>query len=126
MGTGFPSLAEVVRQHRLITFVGYARYQCDCGWTSPEATYCTRSDHTEHIEAMWLGARTILTVEQLDALPNQALIRSASQLVYERNDADNLAGLYGPWVQMGCEVPSFSAEITLPALLIHHPAWERP
>lgn len=133
MNTGFPSLAEVVAAHRWMSRSTVTRFiaGCTCGWEK-DITNTAKSGvqlQGEHVEAAWFDVRTIRTREQLAALPNDVAVRSMGAIerdIYERDDTANMSDLYGPWIQMGFEVPCADDEIELPALLIYHPDWTRP
>jgi len=134
------------------------RYRCDCGWTSPEEDRCaecegngancaahggglaraigkefvTRTDHPKHVELMWMEARTIRNIEQLDALPPGAIVLTASPRlipssciwIRDTSDAD------GHWWNYRGDDSFTSADVLYEkpeiALLLHHPDWPVP
>lgn len=126
VSTEHPTLVEVLKQHGDITHDDhenpyvYGHPSCICGWEQGD-----ESDHgpfwRNHIESVWREARTIRTVDQLEALPDRSV-------VYEkRRDVawmkDGRASIDRPWWCTGSEIEEPSAEIVLPVLLIHHPDW---
>lgn len=134
MSAEFPALAAVVRQHRLVTYLDKSsgslwigswptRYRCECGWVSDESD-CTRTDHPEHVESAWREVCTVRTVEQLDGLPDHAIVRSSTDgHAYEKSMLFTMAGRR--WWEAGNGSPVRSADIGLPALLIWHPDWAK-
>lgn len=53
-------------------------YQCKCGWMPPQDDPDPiESIHAAHVAATWREARTVRTVEELEALPFGAVIREA-------------------------------------------------
>lgn len=121
MSNKFPSLAEVVRKHRLVEYMlsddpWATRYACECGWQSTEMA-ATNTAHPEHVEQMWLEARTIRTVEQLDVLPHESIIK---------RDQPRSVPLYklGHMWSFGSHLISGDQLAQhLPALLLWHPDW---
>lgn len=115
-----PTLAKVVGLHER----GYSAFnQCDyCTCDEWSATSDRRNNghltHGEHVQAVWRELCTIETVEQLDALPEQAVVRNiAFGVVFEKtieNDGKEW------WDSIHGEL---RASVSLPALLIWHPEW---
>lgn len=68
------------------------------------------------LDIAWLQARTIETVEQLDAVPRGAIIRSDAGSIVCRYDA-----YHG--VAFGEDRPFPWQILRLPALLVWHPDW---
>lgn len=109
----YPSLAEVVDE--------------TCDTQSPfryRGGYGLR-DLGKNVELAWREACTIRSVEQLDALPAQSVIRDdigdRDGYVYEKSP-DGEGDV--PWWHDGD--PTNVDEIDLPALLIFHPDWSKP
>lgn len=74
----------------------------------------------------WTGqklreAATVRTVEQLDALPDGALVVDGEGESFLKDASNNLAELYGPWFAPGFEVPCLGTDLTLPALVLWLP-----
>lgn len=65
-------------------------------------------------------ACAITTVEQLDALPDGAIVRAATGQAWHRSGRYDPAE---PWWGSGSEIESDSAGIARPARLIWHPDW---
>lgn len=106
----FPSLAEVLAQHTTDDIAGsYVLCQCDRDFPSREA-------HAAHQAAMWLEARTIRTVHQLDALPRGIVVESNS---------GTIAAHYGDrrGVVFGDERPFNWQSLALPVVVLWHPGW---
>lgn len=94
----FPQLAAVVDKHTPSGAEGHV--QCWCG----EQFHAFR-EHADHVADAWREACTIRTVEELDALPQFAVVRDRVGTIWEN---------------------CWASRIVLPALLIWHPDWERP
>ena len=65
-------------------------------------------------------ACAITTVEQLDALPDEAIVRSNSGVSWHKSSRYDPTE---PWWCTGSEIESPSEDVRLPALLIWHPDW---
>lgn len=74
-------------------------------------------DLADDLIGVWREACTIRTVEQLDALPEGAVVRrfGFTPQVFER--ASDL------WLVPGNDSPDYPGEHMLPALLLWHPDW---
>jgi len=71
-----------------------------------------------HMADAWREACTIRTVEQLDALPHDAVVMTSERVVYQRARTP-----FRDWYStVFSEVKT--DEIPLPALLLWHPDWE--
>ncbi len=118
--TDFPSLASVIATHRWYR-TEPKRVRCTgCDWTA-ELTDGGKSSTvlvSEHVEQVWLEARTITTIEQLDALPEQTVIVNLMFSVVFEREAENDGTML--WASIHGE-PRTS--VSLPALLLHHPEW---
>ncbi|SBS73835.1 hypothetical protein MHPYR_180083 [uncultured Mycobacterium sp.] len=88
--------------------------------------------YCEDLADAWREACTITTVEQLDALPFESVIRDQDGIILAHNPRHVYPSQLRPWWPLsgysalerdyGVEAES----ITLPALLIWSPDWERP
>ncbi len=105
MSDQFPSLADVLAQHRWYPQTN----GCFCG----NPRYMPWADHFDHQAEIWREACTVTTVEQLDALPEDVVIL----------DGCGAAGrkVRGVWWWTGTADPF---EPDLPARVIHNPDWE--
>lgn len=65
---------------------------------------------------------TIRTALQLDALPDEAIVRDKVGAAFERYG--NWRSGLSKWFRMDDEVPADGGDIGLPALLLWHPDWE--
>ena len=62
--------------------------------------------------------RTITTVEELDALPTESVVRSRGQIVWEKfSDEDDIVC----WRTPGSKAPAAGLNISLPATVLHEP-----
>ena len=55
---------------------------CDCGWREEQERRSESGSvftHAEHVAATWQQARTITTIDQLDALPVETVVRELSR-----------------------------------------------
>lgn len=118
--TEFPSLASVIATHRWTRTKPFVVECTGCDWSADLKTTVKSSVElvAEHVERVWLETRTITTLEQLDALPEQTVIRNVMfGVVFEcvvENDGTYLwQGIHGE--------PRTS--VSLPALVLHHPSW---
>lgn len=110
------SREEVLARHR--------PYGLDCKCGRP---INSDGDWSRHALSELRESLSVTTREQLDALPDGSVVREldvASPRVLEKYSTDTLAELYGPWVQMGFEIPTDA--VVLPALLLFSPDWETP
>ncbi|MFV8169877.1 hypothetical protein [Mycolicibacterium peregrinum] len=138
----FPTLAEVVARHA-DTWHGEKRYymqritqpgfrSCTCGqWIDEDpAAQFSRKSFTVHVREAWADACTITTVEQLDALPMGAVIRTTEDRVALKSGESwgNASGYRSWWSAAdGEEFDCSSDELDdLPALLLWHPEWSKP
>jgi hypothetical protein len=108
MSAEFPTLAEVLTQHRWQMFNAV----CRC-----KAMEVTHDEHPAHQAEMWREVCTIRTVAELDALPDDSVIRRGGFFprTYERE------GRY--WHSPGDEMGDIAGPDMLPALLLWHPDW---
>lgn len=123
MNAEFPTLAEVVAAHRWTGgWIDGGSYSatCACGWEQ-DITNTHRTGlqlHGEHVESEWREARTIRTGAQLDALPEQSVVRNmAFGVVFECTVENDGSVIWSSPV--GLRVST----VVLPALLIAHPDW---
>lgn len=113
----FPTLADLITDHSRVDEWGGPAWDCgadehcDGGGNSYE-------DYAAHIQSEWVKSRRIETVEQLDALPDRAVVLADNREVWSKN-----SGYYPgqPWWAAGSEIESPSTDIALPARLLHHP-----
>lgn len=135
LGAASPRLQDVLAEHRLtVSFAdGFMSGTCaGCGWTQ-DVDQSHRSGielHADHQAAVWREACTIRTVEQLDALPDGAVVRGAGEAyalalegnVFERSEC--FADARSSWMVVGWDIPVGVSSIELPAVLLWYPAWE--
>ena len=110
------NLPEVLAQHR--------PYGLDCSCYRP---INSNDDWSRHANEAWREACTIRTVEQLDALPEGAIVRDRGGRVFEQTTNWRCAGkgFTAWWSETGEEGEASSDELNdLPALLIWNPNWE--
>jgi hypothetical protein len=113
----FPTLADLIADHTRVDEWGGpewdcgANEHCDGGGTSYE-------DYAAHIQAEWLKSRIIETVDQLDALPDGAVVLADNKAVWQKTSGWSPDE---PWWVAGSSVESPSNDIALPARLLHHP-----
>lgn len=132
MNAEFPTLAEVIRQHRLVTYLDKSsgslwigswptRYRCECGWVSPEAD-CTRTDHPEHVQDVWREACTIRTRDELAALPLKTVVVDAVGI--PRTKRHGNSHMPGGWTHAG-NSPLTSTELAdgRDMVVAWHPDW---
>ncbi|MGV0805768.1 hypothetical protein [Mycolicibacterium setense] len=124
--SAFPTLAEIVNGHHWYRPARHDKpwiTRCvGCNWigdtrnTGKSATGL----HAEHVQAEWLKACTITTVEQLDSLPDGSVVH-----VPHKPSASSVEGRYGQWWPNRSEgpYPYDRRNELLPARLIHHPEW---
>lgn len=128
MSAEFPPLATVLDQHPDVTHHSYANPRmygdpaCGCGWEQGDD-----SDHgpywRDHFNAVWSDLRTIVTPEQLAALPIGSAIRELNHPVpgvFELQELDETDDVATAWYVVGDGWP---AEPRLPAVLVWHPDW---
>ncbi len=65
------------------------------------------------LAAGWVKPRTITTVEELDALPLETVVKSADGNVWEC--------LVGGWYETCSRARHASSDIALPAIVLHEP-----
>lgn len=110
----FPTLADVIDKHTPSGAEGHVT--CWCG-----EQFSSFREHAEHVAAAWRDACTIRTVEELDALPFGAVVRTECGSITDRyRDED---GTLEWWVDGS---PDAGVGEDLPALLIWHPDWRQP
>lgn len=73
------------------------------------------------LDAGYRKPRTIASAEELDTLPNGAVILSEQGGVWERQEDDSTELLFWVEATQGQGDPQFSEEIALPATVIHLP-----
>ena len=76
----YPSLADVVRAHRLVIATEHLdpftpKYRCELGCCMFDAENVNTA-HAEHVQAEWETTRLITTAEQLAALPSLSVVQS--------------------------------------------------
>lgn len=132
----FPTLAEIVAQHA-DSWIGENRHphygvtepgfrSCSCGqWMddNPAAQF-SRASFGAHIAAEWVKARTIETVEQLDALPLNSVVVDASGIPRTNRTGDSV--MRGGWTNAG-RIPISSRELAdgRPMVVVYHPERDR-
>ncbi|MDH6199224.1 hypothetical protein M2272_005892 [Mycobacterium frederiksbergense] len=118
----FPTLAGILNAHRWRgTTLG-----CEChGWTwaEPLTHFCGEEErieraHADHVAAEWVKARTVETVEQLDALPEGAVIHVPHKVT--ASSVEHRHGRWWPSRSTGPYHHGFRDEL-LPARLLWHP-----
>lgn len=99
----------------------------DC--TCYEGGYFDEADeapqkHAEHVHAEWVAARTIETVEQLDALPLNSVVVDASGIPRTNRTGDSV--MRGGWTNAG-RIPISSRELAdgRPMVVVYHPERDR-
>lgn len=127
MSAEFPSLADVFAEHMHQAFGA-----CPQMLTAGPDTDDLVDRYAKAAATAWLEARTIRTVEQLDALPPGAIVLTASPRlipstciwIRDTSDADGHWWNYrGDDSFTGADVLYERPEI---ALLLHHPDWPAP
>lgn len=116
-GAASPRLQVVLATHQA------TRRAIDSPTGSAWACLCGEPHSAAHIAAAWREACTIRTVQELESLPFEVVVRDASGEVWAHSDT-RLGLLYGFWIQPGEEVPSNGTMVALPALLLWHPDWD--
>ena len=121
MSTEHPALADIVRE-----VIGDAI--ADCAQLREGVGGPTTAEiinrYAEAAGDAWDQSRIIHTVEQLDALPNCAVVLDGEGSAWAKDD-EVLNPCEGTWFVCGFEVPK-PADAVLEAgdaLLIHHPGW---
>jgi hypothetical protein len=118
----FPTLASIINAHHWRgTTLGCACHEWN--WTEPLTHFCGEEErieraHAEHVAAEWVKARTIETVEQLDALPDHSIIRCAGGAAWHKQE---LYSQGEPWWCAGSEIESPPTAVQLPARLLYDP-----
>lgn len=118
MTTEFPSLAEVAATHRWASRYTVTRFIAGCtsGWEK-DITNTAKSGvqlQGEHVEKVWLEARTIKTIAQRDNLPIGSIVVDRLGDICQK---DNI-------FRWACDGDDYVPDLVeLPALLIHHPDW---
>ncbi len=118
MTTEFPSLAEVAATHRWASRSTVTRFIAGCtsGWEK-DITNTAKSGvqlQGEHVEKVWLEARTIKTIAQRDNLPIGSIVVDRLGDICQK---DNI-------FRWACDGDDYVPDLVeLPALLIHHPDW---
>lgn len=107
-----PTLTALLTQHR--------PYGLDCACGRP---INSDGDWARHVAQVWREACTVRTDAALAVLPHGTIVRDAKGDAWQRDDENNLSGLYGPWCHAGFEVPCWSDEIPLPVHVVDHPDW---
>lgn len=117
-----PSLAKVVGLHQAVYATFSQNYVCTCDeWADTDRRNNGHLTHGEHVQAVWRELCTIETVEQLDALPEQAVVRNiAFGVVFECTVENDGSVVWSS--TSGLERPT----VMLPALVIFHPDWSQP
>ena len=108
-------ITEILREH----FPEYISGSCLCG-----AEFDKYIEYNDHVAPLIAAAaeqhyrRRIETVEQLDTLPEDSVVRDDSRYVYEKATARR-------WHQPGWEGQRWSDAIDLPATVLWSPGGER-
>ncbi|MHC9292022.1 hypothetical protein ACRCUN_06115 [Mycobacterium sp. LTG2003] len=116
-------IAEIVHEHRAVVIQDYSGdlvIECGCGW------FYTPEHHAEHVANVLDAALhpRIETVEQLDALPEGAVVRSDDDGgVYVKDHRYTLPN--EPWWPAGYDVECGSAQIPLAARVLYTPEADR-
>lgn len=120
MNAEFPSMAEVMSRHA--DWVSEGARLCSCFWTDGSLNaQASRLTWAKHVESEWREACTIRTAEQLDALPEQSVVRNMAFGVAFECEVENDGSII--WASPGgLRVTA----VMLPALLIWHPGWVKP
>lgn len=98
----------------------------ELGWSRPEFEP-SYEDWARRVSAVWREVCTIRTVEQLDALPDEAIVRGGGE-----SFEGNVFKRYGDWpddggsrwLVMGTDPTDTADSVHLPAMLLWHPDWE--
>ena len=118
MTASFPTLAEVAAEH----WVDYNIGACDGCARRYTNIGTVNAEHGQHVAQVWREACTIRTVEQLDALPPETVIKTEGGSIACRHYT-------GIGVVFGDERPfpwTSSLATELPGLLLWHPDWSQP
>jgi hypothetical protein len=108
MSGEFPTLVEVLRRHRL----SFIKHGCLCDDPGPI------DEWADHVEQVWAEACTIRKVADLDALPEQSVVRNIAFGVVFESAVENDGSVI--WRSPnGLE----KSTVMLPALLVWHPDW---
>ena len=98
------ALADHLARH----IIDEPSFACSCGWVAgPDDTW------PDHVAAAWAEHRTVLTIEELDALPECVLVRDKFGEFFERG--------YTAWWSTADETGYGPEHITLPATILHNP-----
>ena len=113
------SLLDVLKDHTVDRDSYSNLAACSCGWQETGGPWWLT--HPQHQTAAWVEASTISTLEQLDALPADTVIRwdrgrGVASQVLQRGTAD--------WLEPGSDSTEPHGAHLLPAQLLWHPAWD--
>ncbi|WKW86367.1 hypothetical protein SEA_BUDSKI_90 [Gordonia phage Budski] len=122
-----PSLESLIAQHsfageddQLVIPSSLHRWwpECACGWGAnrdePTTIKQAWKDHAAHVAEVIRQHHTVTTVEQLEALPYESVVRSDEGCIWEKDPS----GWYEPGARQEC----IAADIALPALVLWTPA----
>ena len=123
MSTERDELAGLLSQHT------YDRHRavCNCSDLVQVGLRCDDETHAQHMASTILSAgytkpRQVTTVEELDALPAEVVVRSSVGVVWEKY-ADDYSDGDGVdfWQQVGVQRMYASSKVTLPATVLYSP-----
>lgn len=73
------TITQTIAAHERVKGIPRAAL-CSCGWESPvRGKQHPREAHADHVVDMLRQARTITTIDQLDALPVETVVRELSR-----------------------------------------------
>ncbi|ART68176.1 hypothetical protein BTO20_05870 [Mycobacterium dioxanotrophicus] len=111
-------LAAVLRVHQGPFFHG-THSRCGC-----RRIVLTADEWARHVaeeqRAAVVKARTITTVEQLDALPMRSIVRCARGFAWAKH-SPNPRLPSAVWYDAGCEDGQYPGEVPLPATVLYNP-----
>lgn len=116
-----PTPAEALAEHRIKWLTGYTYVAvCRCGWKQHihNTGKTLLALHEQHRLDMLREAATVRTVEQLEALPDMAVVRDNCATVWEK--CTNY-GLPDPWFCTGNEREQPASSVSLPATVLWQP-----
>lgn len=125
MSAEFPTLAEVLRGH-----ISDGCDCCSCGWrySWKEGAPGWSSEWSAHAADAWHAARTIMSTDQLDALPHKSLVlvEYTSRAGWHHTEVWGRRNEVWHCLAAPLSPPSrHDGTPNLPALLLWHPSWSQ-
>jgi len=107
-------LAQVLKEHKY----DLVKAVCSCSDFVQVGLRCDPETHEQHVAGVLLDAgyrkpRTITTLEELDALPMESVLKSAEGNVWE--------SLVGGWFETCSRACHIASDIALPATVLYEP-----